>query len=326
MKDANQTFIDFCKGDITTFRDLVTELSTKAKSNLMPGVSNLRETFKSAQRVNTQDSPFRWRWPWVGMDGMANIMPGSVVYLSATNTGMGKTTLMMDASLFNARRGEVILNYSAELNDQEYAQIAVSHLLKKDRHELTKEDYDKAYLLLAGSRYFIGRNNDLNKVTDVLDLIEAAIRRSSAGTVILDTIHFVTTNESDTVKAQENAMNRIKSMAQKYSVKWFNLGQPRKATQQTKGKATHITDAKGSEMLISASDVAYTIHRDCARVDDPNNPPKEPYEPICQIFLQKGRSLGTGGAYTELMFNGDICTFFDISKAPQDSKLFKGEE
>jgi hypothetical protein len=326
MKDANQTFIEFCKGDVPTFQKLVEDLTAKAKANLMPGVSNLRETFKSAQRVNTQDSPFRWRWPWPSVDSMVTIMPGSVVYISATNTGMGKTTMMMEASLYNARRGEVILNYSAELSDQEYAQIAVSHLLKKDRHQLTKEDYDKAYTLLAGSRYYIGRNNDLNRVMDVLDLLEAAIRRSGAGTVILDTIHFVTTNESDTIKAQENAMNRIKSLSQKYGVKWFNLGQPRKANQQFKGKATHITDAKGSEMLISASDAAFAIHRNCAKVDDPSKPPKEPYEALTQIFLQKGRSLGTGSAYTELIFNGDICTFFPVAKEePQVSKLFNGE-
>src|SRR4029077_9313858 len=104
--------------------------------------------------------------------------------------------------------------------------------------------------------------------------------------------------------------------------KWFNLGQPRKAKQDSRGKATHITDAKGSEMLISASDVAYTIHRNVAKVDDTNHPPKEPYEPLTQVFLQKGRSLGTGNAYTELMFNGDICTFFEISKDQEETKLF----
>lgn len=327
MKDANETFLDCCGGNIEAFRNIVEELAAKARSNLMPGVSNLRETLKQAQRVNVIDSPYRWHWPWKSMDSMANILPGDVVYLSSTNTGQGKSSLMMNASIHNARRGEVILNYSAELSDQEYAEIVVSHLLKKDRHTLTPEDYkDKAYAILSGTRYYIGRDNDLNKVMDVLDLLEAAIRRSGAGTVILDTIHFVTTNESDTIKAQENAMNRIKSMAQKYGVKWFNLGQPRKATQQFKGKPTHVTDAKGSEMLISASSVAYALHRDCAVVDDPNNPPKEPYQPLTQIYLQKGRSLGTGGAYTELMFAGDICTFFPVTKdePPAESKLFKG--
>lgn len=326
FKDANQVFLEICGGDKDKFRGLVEDLTAKAKSNLMPGVSNLRETLKQSQRVNKEDSPYRWRWPWPGMDGMANIMPGSVVYLSSTNTGMGKTTLMMNASLFNAIRGEVILNYSAELSDQEYAEIAVSHLLKKDRRNLTPEDYkDKAYAILSNTRYYIGRDNDLNKANDVLDLIENAVRRSSAGTVILDTVHFICTNEADTIKAQENLMNRSKSLSQKYGLKWFNLGQPRKAKQENKGKAIHITDAKGSEMLISASDVAYAIHRNTSKVDDPDHPPKEPYEPLTQIFLQKGRSLGKGAAYTELLFQGDICTFFPVTKEIDNSVLFTGE-
>lgn len=326
FKDANQVFLEICGGDKDKFKGLVEDLTAKSKSNLMPGVSNLRETLKQSQRVNKEDSPYRWRWPWSGMDGMANIMPGSVVYLSSTNTGMGKTTLMMNASLFNAIRGEVILNYSAELSDQEYAEIAVSHLLKKDRHNLTPEDYkDKAYTILSNTRYYIGRDNDLNKANDVLDLIENAVRRSSAGTVILDTVHFICTNEADTIKAQENLMNRSKSLSQKYGLKWFNLGQPRKAKQENKGKAIHITDAKGSEMLISASDVAYAIHRNTSKVDDPDHPPKEPYEPLTQIFLQKGRSLGKGAAYTELLFQGDICTFFPVTKEIDTSILFTGE-
>lgn len=326
MKDANQTFLEHCKGDINKFRGLVEELTVKAKSQVVRGMSDLRESFKSQQRVNLEDSPFRWRWPWPGVDKMANIMPGAVVYLSSTNTGMSKTTLMMEASIFNALRGDVILNYSGELSNSEYAELVVSHLLKKDRHQLTTEDYqNKAYLLLAGIRYYIGCDNDLIKANDVLDLIEAGIRRSSAGVVIVDTVHYVCTHESDTIKAQENYMKRCKSMAQKYGVKWFNLGQPRKAQQNFKGKPIHVTDAKGSEMLISASDVAYAIHRDLAPVDDPNNPPKEPYKPLCQIFLQKGRSQGTGGAYTELFFNGDICTHFPITKEePRESGLFTG--
>ncbi len=318
LKDANQVFLETCKGDIESFQKLVNSLTEQAKSNLIPGVSDLRESLKNSQRINLEDHPFRWRWPWDGMDKMANIMPGAVVYLSSTNTGMGKTSLMMEASIFNALRGEVIINYSGELSNQEYAELVVAHLLKKDKHKLTQEDYNQAYKIMAGTRYYIGRNNDLSKVMDVMDLIEAAIRRSGAGTVILDTIHFVCTHEQDTIKAQENAMKRAKTLAQKYGVKWFNLGQPRKATQAFKGKSIHITDAKGSEMLTSASDVALAIHRDCAIIDDPSKPPKDPYQPLCQIILQKGRSLGTGYSYSELMFNGDICTFFPVTNEPKE--------
>lgn len=324
IKDANQLFLEASKSDISAFRDLVESLTVKAKEILVPGFSNLKDNLKRGQRIDTENSPYRWRWPWPQMDAMATIMPGSVVYLSATQTGMGKSTLMMNASIDAAvKRGEIVLNYSAELSDEEYNQIVVSYLLNKNRHELKPEDYDRAGLLLSDTRYYIGRNNDTPDIMGVLDVIEAAIRRSSATTVILDTIHFVTVNEKDPIKAQENAMNRIKSLSQKFGTKWFNLGQPRKALSTMKGKPIHITDAKGSEMLISASDAAYAIHRDVAPIDNPDKPPREPYERLTKVYLQKGRNLGIGNAYTELMFDGDVCTFFPTTREKEPERLFR---
>lgn len=325
FKDANQTFLEHCGGDIEKFRTLVEDLTLAAKGKIAPGISSLAESLKERPRTNLEDDPRRWVWPWPGVDKMATIMPGSVVYWSATQTGQGKTTALMNASIFNAmERGRVILNYSAELSNEEYAQIVVSHLMKKSRHALEKEDYDKTYRMIADTRYYIGRDNDLPNVMDVLDLVESAVRRSSCDCVIIDTIHFLCVNEKDVIKAQENAMNRCKSMAQRYGLIWFNLGQPRKANQQFKGKAIHITDAKGSEMLTSASDVAYAMHRELAKIDDPNNPPKEPYQPLTQIFLQKGRNQGTGSAYTELLFDGDCCTLHSVTKEePPEGGLFR---
>ncbi len=324
MKDANQIFTDHCGGDIEKFRELVEQLTTESKSILVPGMSSLAQTLKEKPRTDTFSDPRRWVWPFPQMDSMATVMPGSVVYLSATNTGMGKTSLMMNASVYNAmNRGAVIVNYSAELSNEEYAQIVVAHLMKKSRHQLTEKDYSETYRMISDTRYYIGRDNDLPSINDAMDLMEAAIRRCSATVCITDTVHFLCVNEKDTIKAQENYMNRCKSLAQKYGVIWFNLGQPRKAQQQFKGKPIHVTDAKGSEALISSSDVAYAIHRELAKVDDPSNPPKEPYESRVQVFLQKGRNQGTGSAYTELMFDGETCSFFPTTKQEPPEGLFQ---
>jgi 5S rRNA maturation endonuclease (ribonuclease M5) len=311
MKDANDALLKHCGGDKENFQQTVEALTVAARSNPIPGVYGLQESMLHGQRVDLQDHPDRFRFPWPSMDGMVNIMPGSVVYLSSTNTGMGKTAIMMEASIHNALRGEVVLNYSAELDTSEYALLVASHLLRRDRNALTPEDFQRAYHMLQGVEYYIGHNPDLTNGNQVLDLIEAAIRRLSPGTVILDHFHAVFINEQDTIKAQENGMGRIKNMARKYGVKWINLGQPRKADQKNKGKAIHTSDAKGSESIISTSDAAFALHRDQARVDDPNNPPKDPYDPLTKIFLQKGRSQGKGNSYTELIFRGNICSFFE---------------
>jgi len=318
LKDANDVFLIKCKGNIEEFKTLVKELIGVARTTPIPGVCDLKESLLTGQKTNLEDNPFRFRFPWKSMDSMANILPGAVVYLSATSTGQGKTSLIMNATIDNAIHGEVVLNYSAELDPSEYGQIVVAHLCKKDRNSLIPKDYDRAYNVLKDTRYYIGHDPDLRTANEVLDMIEAGIRRLSPGCVILDHIHFITLNEKDTIKAQENAMQRIKNMARKYRVKWINLGQPRKAKQEMKGKATHLSDAKGSEMIISASDAAFNIHRELAEVDNPSKPPKEPFEPLCKIYLQKGRSQGKGNAYTELMFNGSTCSFYEVDNFTEE--------
>jgi 5S rRNA maturation endonuclease (ribonuclease M5) len=321
MKDANETFLSRCKGNLEEFRKFVLELIQKAKSTPLPGVCDLKESLLTGQRTDLETNPFRFKFPWKSMDSMANILPGAVVYLSSTNTGMGKTSIIMNATIDAALHGEVILNYSAELDPPEFGQIVVAHLCKKDRNSLVQKDYERTYNILKDTRYYLAHDPDLTTANQVIDIIEAGIRRLGAGTVVLDHIHFVTLNEKDTIKAQENAMQRIKNIARKYRVKWINLGQPRKAKQDMKGKASHITDAKGSESLISGSDVAYNLHRELAKVDDPAHPPKEPYEPLCKIYLQKGRSQGKGNAYTELMFNGSTCSYYEVDNFTEERLL-----
>ena len=323
MKDANQTFLEVCSGDVEKFRTLVLELMAKAKSEPMPYMFSLSESMASSDRVNLSEHPLRLRFPWKSVDSMANILPGSVLSFFATQTGMGKTSFIMNVLVPEARRGEVILNYSAELTTDEYSNIVAAHVLKKNRNHLTLEDYKTAAKILGGIQFYIGRNPDLQKADQVLDLIEAGIRRLGATIVVLDHIHYITRNESDTVKAQENAMQRIKNMAAKYGVKFIVVGQPRKANQQTRGKVVHITDMKGAEVIGSDADVVMALHRNAVRIDQ-TNPPKDPWEPQTEIHLKKGRSMGDGNSFTTLYFDGPIVTFFELTSAkpPEEKQLF----
>jgi hypothetical protein len=314
LKDANDVFLIKCKGDIPTFQTLVKELMQKAKSEPISGVVNVQEAMLAGVRVDLENHPYRLHMPWKSMDKMANILPGSITYIFASQTGMGKSTLLANILTDAALKGEVVLNYSSELSFDESANMIASHILRKDRNELTKEDYIKAAKKMEGSRFYIGYDPDLQKANDILDLIEEAVRRLGAGTVALDHIHHAVRNEYDTIKAQENAMRRIKSLATKYRLKWINIGQPRKANQQTRGKLVMISDSKGSESIISDSDVVFAMHRELTEISDPNSPPTEPFEPLTDIHLLKGRSQGKGKAFTQLMFDGKTCTYYEIDR------------
>ena len=315
MKDANQTLVQHCKKNTEKFAEVVDSLSKAAYSQPAPGIYSLQETMETMQEGKLIDHPQRLRFPWKAVDEMAIILPGSVTTVSATNTGMGKTAWTAQATLFGAREhGEVVLNYQGELSQIEFATLITAHVLHKDRNELTDEDHKAAAAILGGAKYYVGYDPDLNTIGPVLDLIEMAIRVLGATVVVLDHKHFFIRNEENQTQAEANADQRIKLMASKYGVKFVVLGQPRKATQQTKGKVIHISDLKGSETGSSDSNNVLFIHRNTVAVKDPNNPPDDEYEPMTQIHRKKARFCGQGKAYTELMFEGKTATFYEVDR------------
>lgn len=315
-KDANETFLKRCGGDVQKFQTEVVRLTDVAKSTPMPGVYSLQETMRTSGSTNLLDSPNRLHFPWPAVDKMAVLLPGSVAVLFATQTKQGKTAFQMGVSLHGAlKHNEVVLNYQCELSTDEFSNIVAAHLLKKSRNHLTRADYVAAAKVMGSAKYYVGRNPTLTTVTPVLDLIEDAIRRLGVTLVVLDHIHFICRNERDEVQAQANAMQRFKNMMVKYKTKGIIVGQPRKANRQDRGKVVHITDAKGSETLTSDADAIYALHRNLIKVKDPKNPPKDDFDPKTEIHLLGARARGDGPTFAELMFVGDQASFYEITGA-----------
>jgi CHC2 zinc finger/DnaB-like helicase C terminal domain/Toprim-like len=324
FKDANETFLQMCGGNIPAFKKVVDELVQQAKSTPMPNIYSLQESMASANRTNLSEHPQRLRFPWPTVDKMAILLPGSVMSISATNTKMGKTAFIMNVTMDDAiRNDDVILNYQCELSVDEYANMVAAYLLKKNRNNLNKEDYKEAAKRMGNVKYYIGRNPTLNTVAPVLDLIEAGIRRLSPTVVVLDHLHFICRNESNEIQAQANAFQRIKNMAVRYGVKFVVVGQPRKANQASKGKMIHIADLKGSETFGSDADAIFVIHRDNIRVKDPQNPPKDDYDPKTEVHLLGARAKGDGGTFAVLTFIGEWASFHESTflTPPEESVL-----
>jgi len=226
---------------------------------------------------------------------------------------MGKTQLIAQATLYAAQQGEIVINYQAELSTTEFSNIIASQVSRKSRNKISAEDYKSAAHALRGVQYYVGCDPTLNTVYPVIDLLEAAISRLGATVVVLDHLHHLTRNTDSEIQDQANAMQRLKSMAQKYGCKIIVIAQPRKANSANKGKLIHITDFKGSEAVTSGADAIFVLHRDYIKQKDPNNPPMDDYDPITEVHLLAARSKGDGPTLAKLMFCGDICTFSEIS-------------
>lgn len=308
-KDANDCLIKHCKGDKQLFRATVEELTAKAKSQPMPSVYSLQEVMKSGDDSVLSDHPDRMRFPWTQVDSMVNIMPGDVVGINATNSGMGKSTWVLQWTMFNAKKyGRTIINFQTEMRPAEIATMVTAQTLRKDRNFLTGEDKKLAAKDLSGVEYYVGADPVLSDINAVLDLLEAAIKRLSPYAVVLDHFHHLTVGMNNESQIQSAAMTRIKSIAEVYKVVFVNVGQPRKATQQTKAKQIHLSDAKGSGAWGDASNAVITLHRDLNKSDDPTMT-KGVYEDKVLVKLLKGRSMGTGNSACYLTSFGEFASF-----------------
>ncbi len=318
FKDANEFFLRGCNRDVSIFRTKVEELTAKSKAQPIPSVYSLQQTLLSGEDTLLADHPDRMRFPWSSADTMVNIMPGDVVAVNATNTGMGKTSFVVQWTLFNARKyGRTILNYQTEMRPSEIATMAAANILRKDRNFLTSEDKKLAAKELEGTDYYVGCDPTLTDINQVLDLLEAAIKRMAPYAVVLDHFHHLTAGIHNESQVQAAAMTRIKSIAQLYKVVFVNVGQPRKANQQTRGKQIHITDAKGSGAFADAANSMITIHRDLNKSDDPTSV-KGVYEDRTLVKLLKGRSMGTGTSACYLTAFGEFASFEQLDSIHED--------
>jgi hypothetical protein len=312
-KDANQTFLETSKGDVSSFRTLVEQLTVDAKGNPMPEFTSIQKALSGSKQGIAADHPHRLHFPWAGVDKMSILLPGSVLVVSATNSGMGKTQWNNQLAIYSAKHhNEVVVNYQVELSATEIANITAAHVTHRDRNQINQEDNLTAAKMLRGVNYYIGCDPTINTASAALDLLEKAIRRLGATIVILDHIHALCRGDNE-LRDQAEASRRIKTIAQQYQVKFIVVTQPRKADAKNKGKSIHITDIKGSGAIIDDCDSLLVLHRNIVQNPDPNNPPMDNYESETEVHCLKARAKGTGAAFTKLYFHGALATFTDMT-------------
>lgn len=316
-KDANDALMKPCKGDVTEFQALVEKLKSKALETPIPDYYDVRESLRNADETRPMDNPRRLHARDKNVDQMAITLPGNVVSMFATYTGSGKTSWILD--MFELEEalhwGSVVLNYSAELTPEEFSRLLAANLLEKDRNTLSKEDFHEAARImdLKDAKLYVGYNSDLNRIGLVLDSIEWAIRRLGARIVVLDHLHFLCRGEKDDIKAQADAMQRIKNIARRYQVIFVVVGQSRKPQPGRKGRPSEAADAKGSESFISDASTTYHLHRNIRSTIDWEKPetwPSDILENVTDIRLDKCRTKGPGKAVARQTFVGQFGKFF----------------
>ena len=306
QKDANDVFLKTCGGDVDKFQTLVKELTSKAKSQPMPDIYSIQEVMRNGEDTTLANREDRLRFPWKEVDQAAILLPGSLLGVMATQTGQGKSSFVLQYTLYGARKyNETVVNWQCEMTPSEIAVMVAAQVLHKNRNFLTKEDMTEAANQLEGVQYFIGNNSTITDVMDVFDLIEAAIRRTGATQWVLDNAHYYCTGIDDEVRVLSAAIKRGKQLCVAYGCKGTIVFQPRKATQQGRGRKTHITDIRGSASAGDTTDAVVAIHRDLNKEEEKN----DIYEEKTLVEWLKVRTKGLGKSSCFLHFFGEFSTF-----------------
>lgn len=310
MKDANQTFLEKCAGNVEVFRKEVEALKRKALEQPIPFVYDLRETLRAGNYVRPMDNPARLRFPWTQIDSWGAILPGDIMALSATETGQGKTSWLMNVLLENCvKYGKTIVNFTAELAPTQYSVRAAAYMLGKRKDEITDADLDQASELLGEGKFYNGYKPGANW-KEAIELLTWAKRRLGADIIALDHLHFLTRNERDETRAQSEAMRMLKDLAVEYNTIVIVVGQPRKPLANHRGREAVTQDLKGSEALGSDASQVFILHRDRKSNGDDENMPI--FDPVCKVKLDKSRESEPRA--TKLFFDGARCTFTLLEK------------
>lgn len=310
-KDANETFLKVANREISVFRSMVDRMVLDAYARPLPGLQSIQDILEGNDSQSSDEREDRFVSSVPAVDRMANIFPGAVVYISASQTGVGKSQWVLQETLNAARKkGLTVVNYQTQMEGEEVGEIIAANVLAKPRDEIKRLDRIDAAKKLRDVQYYIGHNPDLRTADDVLDLVEAAIRRLGAHIAVIDLIHDICEGAENEIRAQTKAMRRFKLMMQKYRCIGFIIGQPRKVDQKRQGKALQIYDSKGSETIPSESDVVFYLHRE--PVKNVTEETQDKLSPECEIHRMKARNQGKGGAMVKLFFLGKIATFREI--------------
>ena len=217
---------------------------------------------------------------------------------------MGKSTWLMNILVHNAMRGKKVVNFSAELSPDRYAQMVAASLLNKGRNNIQKPDYDAASEKMPNEMLYIGYKPGAS-ITDVLKLLAETKQVYGGDIFVIDPIHFIVkSTESNENAVMASAMKACVDFAIKWDVVMIVVGQARKSAAGIRGRAAQSQDARGTSSLSEDAATTFIIHRERKAEGEGGG---ALYENKTLISLDKSRNSEPQSGY--LMFDGETATF-----------------
>jgi KaiC/GvpD/RAD55 family RecA-like ATPase len=327
-KDANQYFLETCKGNIDLFRRNTEALVKKARSTPVEGFTSLLERLRNTSGTDAGSDPNRLHFPWTPVDRMNYSPAGSIVVIYSTYSGTGKTVFTTQVMLSEAKRGEIVVVYSPELRDEAYLALVAAQTLPRDLDRagvVTQKDYEETAQVLdkptaraTDFRYYVGHSLPENDTDKVLEFIEQVIQVTGATRFVIDTLHRViekTGRESQT-DAEGRVVKTLEKIGNKYGTIFVLIGQSNKEAEDLK-EQRHDSHGvlRGSREMLDVSYAVYLLHR--KKKGEEGNV-KDLLEKETDVILKKDRGKGPGNAIVHLIYRPECSKFFELTKTSEE--------
>ena len=329
-KDANDFFRNQCNRDITMFRQKVEELIAVARSTPVEGYTSLIQRLRNTVGTDGENDPYRLHFSIPDLDRMAYIpvADGGYCVFYSTYSGSGKSVLVTQVVIDEAKRGETVVVYSPELSGGSYLALIAAQTLPERKINrslvVTREDYLAAADVLDqptanGStfQYYVGHEMpEGNK----LGFIESVLKIIRPTRFVIDTFPCIVERikGESTVEAEGRTAESISALGKKYGCIFLVVGQSNKEAEDIKEKRRDSHGVlRGSRVIYDKAHAVFLLHR---KKKEDGTGQADLLEEKTLIAMEKNRTSGPGAQAVYLMYVREKSRFY-LQDAHSDATM-----
>lgn len=318
-KDANGLYVKGCHCQDDTFRMAMDKYMRDAEKPTTVYFQSLEQAFEAyaQQLVNGKESRTFWEWPWRAATDMADIQAGELVALASSRSGQGKTSIMVQSAIFNAKyKGRRIGYYTAEMETvNELIPMITAQEVRQDRRDLEPGDVEEARQKLAGCDFYFGYDPTAQTWDDIFALLEMAVKRLGLEVVVIDHLDYII-RDPDFRKEMglKNMAHKqlAEGLAKKYGILVFVLRQMNKPSgtglKRKQQEDPDMYSVPGSNSGITDIHHGFILYR--PRVTSlEEGKETDSFSNEAKFICDKSRHKGSGGRVVTLTFKGKWARF-----------------
>lgn len=242
-----------------------------------------------------------------------------LLYFLMARPGMGKSSLLAQATTGYSRAGKGVLIFSFEMTTAAFTRrmaCQIAHVKNDDvkRGQMDKDSADRFYAALdeiAKMSFVIEERSGIAVPT-----IESVVRRIASDQqidiVIIDTINKIKSEGGSPYERMTNTSNGLAEMAHNNDYALLCAAQVNRKNTETSDKRPTLADFRDSGALEQDVDVAFSLHRPFYY-----EPDRKDLEHLAEIWVLKARD-GESMNKAELYWDGPSMSFARLHKTEHD--------